>query len=156
MKKPTVLLEHYLKQLKLPTFGREYAPVAAACRKERSDYQTYLLRLAEREILDSERRAAERRVRAARFPVIRTLDTFEFSVQPSINEPLIRELMGGEYLDRHENVLFVGNSGTGKTHLATALAFGACMQGKRVRFHTVMGLITQLIEAREEKHLDRL
>jgi DNA replication protein DnaC len=154
--KPAVLLEHYLKQLKLPTFLREYGAVASVCMKERSDYPAYLLRLAEREMIDRERRAAERRVKAARFGVIRTLDTFDFAAQPSINEPLIRELMTGEYIDQHQNVLLIGNSGTGKTHLAGALAFAACMQGKKVRFFTVMGLVTHMLEARDEKQLERL
>jgi DNA replication protein DnaC len=153
--RPTVLLEHHLKALKLPTILREYAPVAAVCAQERTDYPTYLERLAERELIDRERRAAERRIKAARFPVTKTLDTFDFAAQPSINEPLVRQLVSGEYLDRRENVLLVGNSGTGKTHLATALAFAACAQGRRVRFWTVTGLVTHLLEAREERQLER-
>jgi DNA replication protein DnaC len=156
MSKPTILLEHHLRQLKLPTMLRDYGSVASVCAQDRADYPTYLLRLCERELLDRERRAAERRVKNARFPVIKTLDTFDFKRLPSINETLLRELMTGEYLDRHENVLLVGNSGTGKTHLATALALGACHQGRRVRFFTVTGLVTQLTEAREEKQLERL
>jgi DNA replication protein DnaC len=156
MSKPTVLLEHHLKQLKLPTMLREYAAVAAHCSNERCDYPTYLLRLSERELIDRERRAAERRIKAARFPVIKTLDTFDFAVQPSINQTLVRELMVGEYMDRHENVLLVGNSGTGKTHLACALAFAACTQGRKVRFFTVTGLVTALLEAREERQLQRM
>ncbi|MDP7347484.1 MAG: IS21-like element helper ATPase IstB [Phycisphaeraceae bacterium] len=154
--KPTVLLEHHLKQLKLPTMLREYAPVAAACTQDRCDYPAYLLRLAERELIDREKRAAERRIKAARFPVIKTLDTFDFKVQPSINQQLMRELTTGQYIDRHENVLLVGNSGTGKTHLASALAFSACTQGRRVRFFTVTNLVTQLTEAREERQLQRM
>ena len=73
--KPTVLLEHYLKQLKLPTILREHAKIATVCQQERADYQTYLLRLAEAEAIDRERRSAERRVQAAGFPVLKTLDT---------------------------------------------------------------------------------
>ena len=146
-KKATVLLEHYLKQLKLPTMIREYASLAATCSQERSDYVTYLLRLVERELLDREQRACQRRVKAARFPVIKTLDTFDFKAQPSINQALVRELMSGEYLDRHENVLWVGNQGTGKTHLACALAFAACGQGHRVRFFTVSELITMRLSS---------
>jgi len=154
--KPTVLLDHYLKQLKLPTILREYASLAATCSKEQTDYPGYLLRLAERELLDREQRAAERRVKAARFPVIKTLDTFDFKAQPSLNQALIRELMTGGYIDRHENILFLGNTGTGKTHLSCALAFAACNQGRRVRFFTVKQLVTQLREAQEERQQQRL
>ena len=153
--KPFILLEHYLKKLKLPTILREYASMAAVCRDDRSDYPTYLLRLTERELLDRERKAAERRVKEARFPVIKTIDTFDFTAQPSINEPLVRELMRGEFIDKRENVLLIGNSGTGKTHLACALAFCACMQGRRVRFSTATGLVTELLESREERDLQR-
>jgi len=144
--KATVLLEHYLRQLKLPTMLREYAKLAEVSPADQADYATFLLRLAEREVHDREERAAERRVKAARFPVIKTLDTFDFAAQPSINRALVRELVRGEYLDRRENVLLIGNSGTGKTHLATALGFAACRQGRRVRFFTVTGLVTQLLE----------
>ena len=153
--KATVLLEHYLKLLKLPSILREHEKMAAVCQKERADYQTYLLRLAEVETVDRERRAAERRVKAARFPVIKTLDTFDFAAQPSINQELVRELLRGEYIDSRENVLFIGNSGTGKTHLATALAFAACQQGRKVRFFTATGLVTQLLERREDRELER-
>ncbi|MDQ1239841.1 MAG: hypothetical protein QG577_2027 [Thermodesulfobacteriota bacterium] len=153
--KPTILLQHYLKKLKLPTMLREYASMASVCTDDRSDYPTYLLRLAERELLDRERKAAERRVKEARFPVIKTIDTFDFKAQPSINEPLVRELLGGEFIDKRENVLLIGNSGTGKTHLACAVAFAACMQGRRVRFSTVTGLVTELLESREDRTLQR-
>ena len=154
--KPTVLLEHHLKALRLPTILREYQAVAASCTTDKADYASYLLRLTERELLDRERRAADRRLKAARFPVIKTLDTFEFASQPSVNETLVRELMRGQYIVDHENVLIVGNSGTGKTHLATALAFAACAQGKKVRFWTVTQLVRQLLEMREERNLQKL
>ena len=153
---PAVLLEHYLKQLKLPTVLREYARLAAVCTQDRSDFATYLLRLAEREVIEREHRAAGRRVKAAGFPVLKTLDTFDFAAQPSINEALVRELIGGAYIENRENVLVVGNSGTGKTHLACALAFAACAQGRRVRFFTVTGLVTQLLERREERSLEKM
>ncbi|HYF50707.1 MAG TPA: IS21-like element helper ATPase IstB, partial [Planctomycetota bacterium] len=153
---PAVLLEHYLKQLKLPTMLREHAPLAASCAKERVDYAIYLLRLAEREVLDRERRAAERRLKAAHFPVVKTIDTFDFKAQPSLNEELIRQLLKGEYIDKRENVLLLGSVGTGKTHLASALAFSACAQGRKVRFYSVTGLVTQLLEQRETGKLERL
>ena len=153
--KPQVLLKHYLKQLKLPTLLREYEAVAATCAKDNGDYVTFLLRLVEREALDREKRSAERRVKNARFPVIKTLDTFDFQAQPSIRQKQVRELMVGQYVDRRENVLFVGNSGTGKTHLASALGFAGCMQGRKVRFFTAKGLVTQLMEMAEQRQLER-
>ena len=130
--------------------------MAIICRGEKADYRTYLLRLAELEAIDRERRAAERRIRAAKFPIIKTIDTFDFDVQPSINRQLVRELMRCEYVPARENVLLAGNSGTGKTHLATALAFAACSAGKRVRFFSTTGLVTELLEAREERTLAKL
>jgi len=156
MSKATVLLEHHLKQLKLPAMLREYASLAAVCSKDRADYPTYLLRLTERELLDREKRAAERRLKAARFPIVKTMDTFDFKSQPSINEPLMRELLRGEYIDKQENILLLGNSGTGKTHLATALGFAACAQGRKTRFYTVTQLVTELLEQREDRQLKRL
>jgi DNA replication protein DnaC len=152
----TLLLEHHLKVLKLPTFVRDYASVATACAQERCDYPAYLLRLTERELIERERKAAERRIKDARFPVIKTISSFDFKAQASINEPLVRELLVGEYITRRENVLLVGNPGTGKTHLATAMGHTACAQGRRVRFMTTSGLVTQLLEAREDRSLRRL
>lgn len=154
-RKPQVLLNHYLKKLKLPTMLREYAAVAGSCAKDNCDYVSFLLRLVERETLDREKRSAERRVKNARFPIIKTLDTFDFKAQPSIQAKRVRELMVGEYVDRHENILLVGNSGTGKTHLASALGFAGCMQGRRVRFFTVKALVNHLTEMTEQRQLER-
>ena len=156
-KNPSVLLlEHHLKELKLPTFLHDYDSVGTVCSQERCDYPAYLLRLAERELIDRERRATERRIKEAAFPVLKTIETFDFAAQVSINEPLVRELLRGEYISKRENLLLVGNPGTGKTHLATALGFAACTQGKRVRFMTTTGLVTQLLEQRETLTLQRL
>ena len=138
------------------TFLREYDKVAREAAREGIDHTAYLLRLVELELIDRERRATERRIKKAAFPVIKTIESFDFKVQPSINQPLVRELLRGEYITKKENVLLVGNAGTGKTHLATALGFAACSQGKRVRFYTTTGLMTQLLEAREERAVQRL
>ena len=152
----TVLLDHYLKQLKLPTILREYASVAAVCGRENQSFETFLLRLCERELLERQQRATERRIKAAAFPTLKTIDSFDFAQQPGIKEALIRELLVGEFIDRRENVLLIGNSGTGKTHLATALGMAACHQGRAVRFFGVTGLVTQLLEAREDRRLERM
>src|SRR5512135_797575 len=147
----TVLLKHHLKALKLPTMTAECEKVAARCAKENIDHLGVLLQL-----LDRERRAAARRLKAARFPTLKTLDEFDFTAAPAVNKPLVLELMRCEYINRRENVLLIGGSGSGKTHLATALASEACARGKRVRFFRVTELATLLLEAREERQLTRL
>ncbi len=153
--KSTVLLQHHLKQLKLPTMLAECEKVAAHAGKENLDHLAFLLQLCELELIDRERRAADRRLKAARFPSHKTLDTFDFKSRPSVNKPLVLELVRGEYLQRRENILFVGPSGTGKTHLATACGIAACGLGKKVRFWRVTELITTLLEAKEERQLLR-
>src|SRR5258708_5077412 len=138
---PQVLLGHHLKLLRLPTFLREYDKVARECSDESVDYPRYLLRMTELELLDRERRATERRIHQARFPVVKSLDTFEFLSIPSVNKALVLELARCEFLLRRENVLLLGNSGTGKTHLALALGLAACQKGHRVRFTTAAALV---------------
>ena len=152
---PQVLLEHHLKQLRLPTFLREYDKVARQCAAESVDYPRYLLRLTEQELLDRERRATERRIHQARFPVVKSLDTFEFLAIPVVNKALVLELARCEFLLRRENVLLLGNSGTGKTHLALALGLSACQRGHRVRFTTAAAMVHELMEAKDEKRLLR-
>jgi len=154
--KSLVLLQHHLKQLKLPTMNAECQTVAQRCARENVDHLGFLLQLCELELIERERKAGERRLKAARFPAYKTLDEFDFAARPSVNKPLVLELARGDYLDQRQNVLFVGNSGTGKTHLATGLAVIACAQGRRVRFWRVTELITTLLEAKEERSLLRL
>ena len=154
--KSTVLLQHHLKALRLPTVASECEAIAARCATDNVDHLGFLLQVCERELLDRERRAAERRLKAARFPTLKSLDDFDFAAQPSLNRVLVAELMRGEIVDRRESVILVGNPGTGKTHQATALAAQACRRGKRVRFYRVTELVTQLLEAREERLLLRL
>ena len=154
--KSTVLLKHHLKALKLPTMLSESERVASRCAQENVDHLGYLLQLSELELLERERRAAERRLKAARFPALKTLDTFDFTARPSIKKPLVTELLRCAYIDARENVILAGNPGTGKTHVATALGIEACSRGKKVRFCRVTELITTLMEAREERLLSRL
>jgi len=152
---PQVLLEYYLKTLRLPSFSREYDKVAGQCAQEQVDYPRYLLRLCELEVLDRERRAMERRIRSARFPVTKSLDSFNFTVIPSLNKALVVELARCDYISRKENVLALGNSGTGKTHIALGLGLAACQKGYDVRFVTAASLVHELVEARDEKSLLR-
>ncbi len=156
METPQVLLEHHLKALRLPTFLREYDKVAQQCAAEGVDYPRYLLRLSEQELLDRERRATERRIQQARFRVVKSLDSFDFLAIPSLNKALVLELARSEFIDRKENVLALGNSGTGKTHIALALGLAACQKGYRVRFTTAAALVHELMEAKDEKRLLRL
>jgi len=107
---PQVLLEHYLKQLRLPTMGREYPKLAEQCAKEATTFEQFLLRLVEMEMMDRERRATERRIKAARFPVTKSLETYNFLAIPSLNKKLVVELARGEWIARRENVLAMGNS----------------------------------------------
>jgi DNA replication protein DnaC len=153
---PQVLLGHHLKSLKLPTFLREYDKLARQCAAEGVDHVRYLLRLAELEMIDREQRLVERRIRAARFPAVKSLDSYDFTALPSLNKALVLELARCEYLARRENVIALGNAGTGKTHIALGLGLAACQKGLAVGFTTAAALVHELIEARDEKRLLRL
>lgn len=153
---PQVLLAHHLKQLKLPTVLREYDKVARECAEGGIDHARYLLLLVELELIDRERRTVERRIRAARFPATKSFDTFNFTAIPSLNKMLVLELARSEYILRRENIIALGNSGTGKTHVALALGLAACQKGFAVTFITAAALVNQLMEARDEKRLLKL
>ncbi len=154
--KPQLLLGHHLKQLKLPTFLREYDKLARQCAAEGVDHTGYLLRLAELELIERERRMVERRIRDAKFPAVKSLDSFDFLALPSLNKTLVLELARCEYVLRRDNVIAVGNSGTGKSHVALGLGLAACQKGLSVGFTTAAALVNELLEARDEKRLLRL
>ncbi len=154
--KSTVLLEHHLKELKLPTFLREYDKLAGQCAAEGADHPDYLLRLSELELIDRHHRMVDRRIKAARFPTIKSLDTFDFLSMPSLNKALVLELARCEYIDRNQNVIALGNSGTGKTHIALGLGLAACQRGLSVGFTTAAALVHELMEARDERRLLKL
>jgi len=151
--KSTVLLEHHLKELKLPTFLKEYDKVASRCAAEGVDHPDYLLRLSELELIDRNHRMVDRRIKEARFPATKSLDTFDFLAIPSLNKALVLELARCEYIDRKDNVIALGNSGTGKTHVALGLGLAACQRGLSVGFTTAAALVHELIEARDERRL---
>jgi hypothetical protein len=111
---PQLLLEHHLKELRLPTILRDYDKVARQCAVEQVDYHHYLLRITELELLDRERRATERRIRQAKFPVVKTMDSFDFLAIPSLNKTLVLELARCEFLARRENVLLLGQQWHGE------------------------------------------
>ena len=108
--KSVVLLRHHLKALKLPTMHDECEKIARRCAADNADHLAFLLQLCELELIDRERRAADRRLKAAKFPTIKVLESFDFKAQPSVNKPLVLELMRCGYIDKRENLLLVGNS----------------------------------------------
>ena len=152
---PEILLSHYLKTLKLPTFQREYQKLARLCATEGVDHTGYLTRLSEREMIERDRRKVERRIKAARFPVVKSLDSFDFSAIPKLNKMQVLELARCEWIERRENVIALGPSGTGKTHVALGLGLAACQKGLSVGFTTAAALVSEMMEARDERRLLR-
>jgi DNA replication protein DnaC len=152
----TLLLEDCLHRLKLPTVLAQYAKAAQDAAATNLPYEQYLLLLAEQELAQRDTNRQKRRLVEARFPVIKTLDQYDFSLMPQLNRSLILELAQGRYLAGHENILLAGDIGTGKTHIAISLAVAACQQSERVRFFTAAGLTNDLLEAQAVNRLSRL
>lgn len=150
------LLETHLRQLHLPAFVQHYLPFATDAAQKNLDYPRYLLALVEQEINAREQNRIQRRVKAAHFPVFKELADFDFSALPGLNKARILDLSRGEYITKHETLIFIGNPGLGKTHLSISLALAACRQGRRVRFWTAAGLVNELLAAQEENRLHRL
>lgn len=150
------LLASYLKQLCLPTFAQNYRSFAEEATRTQLGYEQFLLALAEQEVAQREKNQQVRRIRAARFPVLKELADFDFAALPSLNKAQVLALARGDYLAQAEPILMVGNPGLGKTHLASALALAACRQRHRVRFYTVAGLVNELLQAQDKHQLPRL
>jgi DNA replication protein DnaC len=124
-------------------------------KQDKLEYEEFLLNLTEAEVQVRKENGCKRRLREAKFPLIKPLETFDFGAAPQLDARLIKELSGCEYVDKSRNIIFLGKSGTGKTHLATGLGMEACKHGIRTRFVTGCGLANELIEARDEKILGR-
>lgn len=150
------MLEYYLKTLKLPTFLKEHESVARDCQEKGSNYVEFLERLSEMEVLGRQSRAAQQRIKKARFPSLKTLDTFDFKLLKNIDQRHIQTLAAGDYIRQKENLIALGNSGTGKTHIAVALGMVACQKGESVLFRTAASLVHELLEAQEQKQFLRL
>lgn len=148
------LLAHHLKALKLPTFLSEYEKLARQwAAAEGVDRSAYLLRLVEAELSERKRRLVDRRIKQARFPAMKSLDNFDFSAVPSLDKNLVESLAQCDYVTRHENIIAIGDDGTGKTHIATGLGLAACERGLSVGFITAASLMNELLEARDERRL---
>lgn len=152
----STLLDQYLKRLKLPTIARNYERVSQEADGNRVTHQEYLCCLAELEIQVREENRRKDRLAHARFPGMKTLDQFSFEEIPHLDKNAVLQLFTGNYLSTGENVVFIGNHGTGKTHLAIALGIDACNAGKRVRFYSVGELVHLLLEARDARQVLRI
>jgi len=149
-------LSAYLKALKLPTVARQYKAIAQDAEATGQSYVDFLAAVFEQEILKREQSGIHFRILQARFPLPKTLDTFDFTAIPSLNKAKVMALTHCEWIARHENVILCGNSGTGKTHLGIALGYMACQAGKRVRFCTAASLVNEITAAQQEGSLHRV
>jgi DNA replication protein DnaC len=153
---PQILLRHHLKKLKLPTALREHEKLARQCATEGVDHVRYLARLIELELLDREARMIDRRIKAAKFPAVKSLESFDFEALPALNKKLVLDLARGEFVAQRENVIALGPSGTGKTHVASGIGLAACQRGIKTRFVTAAAIVHEMIEAQDDKRLLRL
>jgi DNA replication protein DnaC len=154
--KGKMLLEALLKRLKVPAVLKYYQELARQAVEADQTYEGYLLALVETEVQQRDENAHKKRIKTARFPVLKTLDQFDFTALATLNKAKVVDLARGDYIERKENLILMGNSGTGKTHLAVALGICACQSGKNVRFYTAAGLINQLMEAQAALRLSHL
>jgi DNA replication protein DnaC len=145
-----------LKFLKLSAVLSHLEVQLRQARESKEDYSEFLLSLSELEVATRKENGRKRRIREARFPLLKPIETFEFEAAPELDVRQFKELIGGQYIKEARNVIFLGRSGTGKSHLATALGMEACRQGVRTRFVTGCALANELIEARDEKVLSRV
>ena len=148
-------IDQHCRLLRLPTIAAQCQRLAKDAVQQQQPYLTYLAELLSAEVDERERHTIERRIKEARLPRIKTLEDFDFSAAPLVSAPQIRELAEGGYINRAEPIIFIGDSGTGKTHLATGLCLAACRQKKRVRFITAAGLVNELVEAQHHNQLGR-
>ncbi len=151
-----IMLNENLKALNLSQILRQLQPQLRQAREQSLDYGDFLLSLTEIELEGRAENRLKRRLREAKFPLLKTLETFDYQAAPGLDRRLLHELASGDYINQHRNVIFLGKSGTGKTHLATGLGVEACRQGINTRFVSGCGLANELLEARQELNLSRL
>jgi DNA replication protein DnaC len=161
MSSATAPLQHsairqYTRQLRLPTVGGQFLRLAEEALKQKQGHVAYLEALLGAEMEEREKNAIARRIQEAKFPKVKTLEDFHFEDVPHIPAAQIRKLAEGGYLSRSEPIILLGETGSGKTHLATGLAVEACRQRKRVRFTTAAELVNELIEAKNQSELNRV
>jgi len=145
-------IQQYARQLYLTTVADQFARLAEEAARKKQSHLSYLEALLEAEIEERDRRAVIRRIKEAHFPAVKTLEEFDFPAAPHIPVAQIKKLSEGEYMERKEPVVLIGETGTGQSHLAVA----ACRQRKRVRFTTAAELVTEMIEAQSQLQLTRV
>lgn len=151
-----MLLKANLKQLRLPTILAEHEKLAREASASNETYEQYLLRLTELEVAARQTNALNSRIRNANFPVEKGLEDYNFQAVPGLGKQTILELARGEWISQHFNVCFLGQPGTGKTHIAIGLGLAACRAGYKTKFFTAAGLVNRLEEAQKHYTLDRL
>jgi DNA replication protein DnaC len=144
------------KVLRMPMIASQFATLAEQAIREKKSHVGYLEALLTAEIEERERNTIERRIREAHLPRMKTLEEFDFTQSPHVTAAKMRDLAEGGYIERAEPVLFIGECGTGKTHLMTGLCVAACRQKRRVRFTTAAGLVNELVEAKHQLQLRRV
>jgi DNA replication protein DnaC len=149
------VIQQYCKQLRVPAMAAQFRRLAESAATQQQTHLDFLEALLAAEMEEREHNTVERRLKEAHVPKVKTLDEFRFSEAPHIAASKLKELSEGTYIDRAEPVLFIGDSGTGKTHLLTALCVAACRQKRRVRFITATGLVNELVEAQHQHALGR-
>jgi DNA replication protein DnaC len=149
------LLENYLRQLRLPTFAQNYQTFAQDAARTNLSFERYLLAHCQAEAEQRQANRIERAIINAKFPVLKELTSFDFSLVQGITKTRVLELSQGGYMSRAENIILMGNPGLGKSHIATGLALAACRQGKRVRFFGVASLVNDMLAANRDLRLSR-
>ncbi|RLC14521.1 MAG: AAA family ATPase [Deltaproteobacteria bacterium] len=152
----TAMLQEDLLFLKLSTMMKNLEHIHRQALENKLGYNEFLLNLTQAEVQVRKENGRKRRIRDATFPLHKPFDTFEFDAAPDLDARFINDLADGSYIKQNRNIIFLGKSGTGKTHLATALGIEACDQGIRTKFITGCGLVNELTEARDEKRLRAL
>jgi DNA replication protein DnaC len=150
------LVEAHARELHLPTVRQRFRALAAEAAREQQTPIAYLAALLEAEVQERAERRERRRLLDARFPLLKRLADFRFEDNPNVPQATIAALAEGSWISDRESVILIGDSGTGKTHLAIALAICACQQGRRVRFTTLAGLANELQEAESRRELNRV
>jgi len=149
-------VKQHCKAVRLPTVGANFVSLAEQAAKENQSHIRYLEALLAMECEERDRHAIENRIRDAQLPRIKTLEEFDFAQAPRIPAAKIRELAEGGYIDRSEPIIFIGDCGTGKSHLATGLCLAACRQKRRVRFITAAALVNELVDAKQNGQVKRM